>query len=154
VKAARLRDRPCGYPGCEVLVLRASTYCRHHLGVLHGSASARTYTCSAQCREQHVRCARCRCLCNGGHAWQLREGLCYQPGLACCWARVHDRQDEPAERWLLSCLLCGATSEWLTMPRGRLRCGQCGSSLLWAERRPSSIGPKVPARAETGTGRV
>jgi hypothetical protein len=151
VKPSRVRDRPCAYAGCEVLVLRASRYCRHHLGVLHGAASARTYSCSAECQRQHARCARCRCLCNGGHAWRLRDGLCYQPGMACCWSGLHAYQaDDQAELWTLSCLLCGQTSEWRAIPSGRLRCAQCGSGLLWAERRPVTHSRAVKSR---GTGR-
>jgi hypothetical protein len=100
VKSSRLRDRPCSYPGCGELVRRTSTLCRHHLGVVHGRASARTFGCSAECQRQHVRCPRCQALCNGGHVRKLRDGVCYQPGAPSCFSQLHASLDSKMECWI------------------------------------------------------
>jgi DNA-directed RNA polymerase subunit RPC12/RpoP len=157
MKPSRLRDRPCAYPGCTELVLRVSTYCRHHLGVLHGGASARTYSCSNACQRSHARCARCRCLCNGEHARVLRDGLCYQPGAPSCWSRANKDRPERAQAWTVSCLLCGRERLEAMLP-AELRCHGCGSRLLQATPSPalvvvSTLPQDVALKSAGGTGR-
>lgn len=133
MKAARVRDRACGYPGCAALIRRTSTYCRHHLGVLHGAASARSYGCSSECQGVHRRCPRCGTLCGGGHARELREGLCYEAGQPSCWHQVLSAA-APSLGWLVSCLACTRAMAWAPRLRPGLRCAHCGSSMLVAER--------------------
>jgi len=111
--------------------VRASTYCRHHLGVLHGNASARTFTCSVRCQARHVRCARCGCLCEGGHGRRVRDGLCYLAGAPCCWSERHGGAQQLVA-YEVDCLACGRISSWLQAAPGR--CSQCGSALLQIER--------------------
>jgi len=133
VRPSRLRDRPCAFEGCDEFVLRESQFCRHHLGVLHGAASARSYRCSPSCQREHARCPRCHCLTGGSHVRWLRDGLCYQPGAPSCWSQLHDGLDAARVVWLVTCVLCSRSSEWLIQPRAHLYCRQCGSRLLEIE---------------------
>lgn len=148
MKPSRLRDRPCAYAGCPELVLRASHYCRHHLGVLHGGASARTYACSAACQTVHVRCGRCRCLTGGTHVLRLRDALCYRAGAPSCWSRANGGQDESVVLWTVHCLMCGRSGEQLIdPPRPGSRCGWCGGSILEAEARRVTTALQLVAAA-------
>lgn len=114
--------------------MRISQYCRHHLGVLHGKASGRTYACSAACQTRHSRCDLCRALCEGSHVRQRRDGLCYLDGSPSCWSALNARVGEFLELWVVTCLLCSRASSWLNAPPPRgTRC-YCGSLLLEAER--------------------
>lgn len=135
MKLGRLRDRACTFPGCDELVLRASTYCRHHLGVLHGAASARTFKCSIDCQRVHVRCPRCQCLSNGEHARRLRDGICYLRGASSCWSQLHaGRRGDHQVCWQVTCVLCSQSNDWEDgAPPVGTRCGHCGS--LFARRR-------------------
>jgi hypothetical protein len=121
------------------MVRRTSRFCRHHLGILHGSASARTYACSAACQLVHARCPRCHCLCNGGHVRQLREGLCYLAGAPNCWAQAHAPDGERLELWTITCVMCSRQQDLLRVqiaapPHFAPQCAQCGSRLLEIER--------------------
>jgi DNA-directed RNA polymerase subunit RPC12/RpoP len=144
VKAARSRDRPCDYPGCTELVLRVSQYCRHHLGVVHGGATARTFRCSKACQAVHARCPRCRCLCNGAHARHLRDGVCYQAGAPSCWSALHAGAGDHLDLWVATCLMCSRTSDWLVAPPPPgTSCPQCGSRMLDVERTRVTAGIRL-----------
>lgn len=135
MRPSRLRDQYCAFAGCDVLVLRMSTYCRRHLGVIHGSKSGhRTFKCSAACQRKHKRCPSCEFLCNGSHSRKLRQGLCYIEGAPSCWSAKHGGQGEQLVRWTVTCLLCTRSSDHLTEPPpSGARCEHCGSALLVAE---------------------
>ena len=134
MKAARARDRPCSYPDCDELVRRSSEYCRHHLGVVHGASSARTFRCSAACQARHVRCPRCQTLTGGWHPRRLRDGVCYQHGAPSCWSQTHGgAEDEYLVAWTVTCIICSRATEFLNAPPRGYHCEQCGSALLEAE---------------------
>ena len=150
MKPSRLRDRPCGFTDCAELVLRASQYCRHHLGVLHGASSARTYACSAACQGAHVRCGRYRCLTGGSHVLRLRDGLCYRAGAPTCWSQAHAGLDESAVLWTVTCLMCGRSIEQLVRPPPPgSRCARCGGSILEAEARRVTTALQLVAASST-----
>lgn len=147
MKAARSRDRPCDFPGCPELVLRVSQYCRHHLGVVHGAATARTFRCSAECQRMHARCPRCRCLCNGAHARRLRDGVCYQAGTTSCWSQLHAGAGDHLELWVATCLMCSRSTDWLVSPPpAGTCCSQCGSRMLDVEHTRVTAGLRLLGR--------
>jgi hypothetical protein len=132
-RASRIRDKVCTYiGGCTALILRQSSVCRHHLGVMHGEASARTYVCSAACQLVHQRCTAPSCgrLCGGGHPAELRDGLCYAPGQINCWSTTKGRA---IRWWLITCGMCSRSWTRERLPVQASRCGHCGSIMLSAE---------------------
>ena len=133
-RASRIRDKRCGYAACDQLILRQSTLCRHHLGVVHGHASSRTFTCSPECQRVHQRCSEPTCLrlCGGNHKAVLRDGLCHMPGQIGCWATVYNR-GRPTRWWLVTCGMCSRAVESLARPCQGTACVHCGSLLLSAE---------------------